>query len=175
MKHALRKEIKERITELSGEEKQRLSEAIFREIEQLPEFIEAKNILLFWSLPDEVFTHDCLEKWHKQKCLLLPVVNGDELELRFYEGNTKLKTGAFGIREPQGKRFTTWDKVDMALVPGVAFDRNQNRLGRGKGYYDKLLPKISGTKIGICFPCQLVESVPCREWDVQMDFILSHK
>jgi len=173
MKRALRREIKERIAGLNHEEKRCLSGAILREIEQLPEFKKAKNILLFWSLPDEVFTHDFLEKWHKQKTLLLPVINGDELELRHYEGDETLKTGAFGIKEPQGKRFTEWDKVDMTLVPGVAFDCNQNRLGRGKGYYDRLLPKISGTKIGICFPCQLVEAIPCREWDVKMDFVAS--
>ncbi|MDR1729395.1 MAG: 5-formyltetrahydrofolate cyclo-ligase [Prevotellaceae bacterium] len=170
MKHALRNKIKERIAGLSREEKRRLSDEILSSIERLPEFKKAKNILLFWSLPDEVFTHDFLEKWHKQKCLLLPAVSGDELELRYYEGDEKLQAGAFGIREPQGKPFTEWDKIDMTLVPGVAFDCNQNRLGRGKGYYDRLLPKISGTKIGVCFPCQSVESVPCREWDVKMDF-----
>ncbi len=173
MKHVLRKEIKKQTAGLSREEKQRLSDEILCGIEQLPEFKKAKNILLFWSLPDEVFTHNFLEKWHKQKCLLLPAVNGDELELKHYEGGGKLQAGAFGICEPQGKLFTEWDKIDMALVPGVAFDCNQNRLGRGKGYYDKLLPKISGTKIGVCFPCQLVESVPCQEWDVKMDFIVS--
>ena len=172
MKNTLRKEIKEKIAKLCVDEKKHLSEAIFLKIEQLPEFEKAKNILLFWSLPDEVITHDFLDKWYKHKCLLLPVVNGDELELRYYEGSENLKNGSFEIQEPQGELFTEWDKIDMILVPGVAFDRDRNRLGRGKGYYDKLLPKLSGIKIGVCFPCQLIETIPCQEWDIKMDKII---
>ena len=175
MKRALRAEIKERIAKLTPDEKKNMSEAILFKIEQLPEFKNAKNILLFHSLPDEVITHDFLNKWNKDKCLLLPVVNGDELELRYYEGDESLKTGSFGIREPQGKLFTEWDKIDMVLIPGIAFDRNNNRLGRGKGYYDRLLPKVSGVKIGVCFPCQLVESVPCEGWDVRVDRVITLK
>ena len=173
MKKALRTEIKKKIAELSSDEKVRLSEMILSEIEQLPEFEKARNILLFRSLPDEVITHDFLDKWHKNKRLLLPVVNGDELELRHYEGNENLKTGTLGIQEPQGELFTEWDKVDLILVPGVAFDRNQNRLGRGKGYYDKLLPKLSGIKIGVCFPCQFVGAIPFQEWDIRMDKVVT--
>ena len=172
MKKALRIEIKKKIAELNPNEKLHLSEIILSKIEQLPEFEKAKNMLLFWSLPDEVITHDFLDKWHKHKCLLLPAVNGNELELRYYKGNENLKTGSFQIQEPQGELFTDWDKIDMILVPGVAFDRNQNRLGRGKGYYDKLLPKVSGIKIGVCFPCQLVETIPCQEWDIKMDKVI---
>ena len=175
MKKALRREVKERIAKLNPDEKKCLSEAILFKIEQLSEFKTAKNILLFRSLPDEVITHAFFDKWSNCKCLLLPVINGNELELRYYEGNEYLKTGPFGIQEPQGKLFTEWNKIDMILVPGVAFDRDQNRLGRGKGYYDKLLPKLSGIKIGICFPCQLVDHVPCQEWDVKMDKIISSK
>ena len=172
MKKALRAEIKERIAKLSPDEKKNLSEATLLKIEQLPEFKNAKNILLFHSLPDEVTTHDFLDKWSGHKCLLLPVVNGDKLELKHYEGKESLKTGSFGIQEPQGKLFTELDKIDMVLLPGVAFDRDRNRLGRGKGYYDRLLPKLSGIKIGVCFPCQLVDHVPCREWDVKVNMVV---
>ena len=172
MKKALRAEIKEMIARLSPEEKSRLSEKIIFKIEQLPEFKEAKNILLFRSLPDEVILDAIFDKWSSSKRLILPVVKGDELELRYYEGTESLKTGAFGIEEPQGELFTEWDKIDMVLVPGVAFDCRKNRLGRGKGYYDKILPKLSGIKIGVCFPCQLVAFVPCREWDVKVDEVI---
>jgi len=173
MKKTLRTEIKKRIAKLSPDEKKLLSESILLKIEQLPEFKTAKNILLFHSLPDEVVTHTFFKKWKNQKCLILPVVNGDELDLKYYKGNEQLKTGSFGVQEPQGELFTEWGKIDLILIPGIAFDRNQNRLGRGKGYYDKLLPKISGIKIGICFPCQLVDAVPCQEWDVKMDKIIT--
>lgn len=75
-----------------------------------------------------------------EKQILLPVVTGDDLELRVYTGPGDLATGAYGIEEPTGALFTDYDAIDFIVVPGVAFDRNGNRLGRGKGYYDRLLP-----------------------------------
>jgi len=169
----LRIAIKERIAKLTPDEKRHLSEAIISKVEQLPEFKKAKNILLFRSLPDEVITDAIFEKWSESKCLILPVVKEDELELRYYEGEENLKTALFGIKEPQGEPFTEWNTIDLVLVPGIAFDSCQNRLGRGKGYYDRVLPKISGVKIGICFPCQMVDNVPCREWDVRVDKVVT--
>lgn len=105
---------------------------------------------------------------------MLPVVVGDELELRIYTGPEDMKTGAYGIEEPIGETFTDYAAIDFIVVPGVAFDRKGNRLGRGKGYYDRLLPRIpSAFKAGICFPFQLVEEVPAEPFDICMDIVIS--
>lgn len=69
--------------------------------------------------------------------------------------------------------FTNYASIDLAVIPGVAFDRSGNRLGRGKGYYDRLLPHIFAYKVGICFSFQLVEDIPTREFDARVDEILT--
>lgn len=130
--------------------------------------------MLYHSLKDEVDTHAFIRKWSREKCILLPVVVGDDLELRLYTGPEDLTVGAYGIEEPTGARFTDYAAIDLIVVPGVAFDRDGNRLGRGKGYYDRLLPRIpSAYKIGICFPFQLVDEVPAEPFDIRMDEIIS--
>ena len=121
-------------------------------------------------MDDEVQTHDFVEKWHRQKTVLLPVVKGDELELRIYTGRQNLKTGeAYHIEEPTGEAFTAYEKIDLAIIPGVSFDARGNRLGRGKGYYDKLLPLLHSYNIGICYNFQVNEKLPVEPFDRRMD------
>ena len=150
------------------------SAEILTALEAHPAFRAASTILLYHSLPDEVDTHSFIRKWSAKKQILLPVVTGDDLELRVYTGPGDLATGAYGIEEPTGALFTDYDAIDFIVVPGVAFDRNGNRLGRGKGYYDRLLPRIpSAYKAGICFPFQIVEEVPAETFDIHMDEVIT--
>lgn len=123
-------------------------------------------------MKDEVDTHAFIEKWRKEKQFLLPVVKGETLELRIYTGPEQLKTGAFGIHEPEGPLFENYETIDLAIIPGIAFNRSGCRLGRGKGYYDRLLPLISGTKIGVCFSFQLTEDIPTEPCDIVMDEVI---
>ncbi len=104
---------------------------------------------------------------------MLPVVVGDDLELRVYTGPEDLTTGSYGIEEPTGELFTDYAAIDFVAVPGVAFDNAGNRLGRGKGYYDRLLPRLTAFKAGICFPFQLVKEVPAEPFDIRMDTIIT--
>ena len=97
-------------------------------------------------MKDEVQTHAFIEKWSRSKRIILPVVTGDELELRVYTGPQDLAIGSYGIAEPTGAPFTDYETIDLAVIPGVAFDRYGHRLGRGKGYYDRLLPQIPAPK-----------------------------
>lgn len=104
---------------------------------------------------------------------MLPVVVGDDLELRVYTGPEDLATGSYSIEEPTGELFTDYAAIDFVAVPGVAFDNAGNRLGRGKGYYDRLLPRLTAFKAGICFPFQLVKEVPTEPFDIRMDTIIT--
>lgn len=70
---------------------------------------------------------------------MLPVVNGDDMELKVYSGKECMHKGSYNIYEPQGETFTDLVSIDAAIIPGVSFDRHGNRLGRGKGYYDRFL------------------------------------
>ena len=123
---------------------------------------------------DEVHTHEFIAKWAQTKRIILPVVVGDELELRLYTGPQDLTISSYGIAEPTGELFTEYHSIDLAIIPGMAFDRFGHRLGRGKGYYDKLLPHISCLKVGICFSFQIVEEVPTDALDISMDVIISN-
>ena len=145
------------------------SHALLEQLEKHPHFIAARTILLYYSLSDEVQTHSFVEKWYTSKKILLPVVVGDELKLRHYTGKSCLKPGAFHIEEPDGEYFTHFSEIELAVIPGVSFDKEGNRLGRGKGYYDKLLPKLSSYNIGICYGFQVRELIPSEPFDIKMD------
>ena len=147
---------------------------ILAALEAHPAFRAANTILLYYSLQDEVDTHEFVQKWSREKRILLPVVVGDDLEIRLYTGPEDLATGAYGIEEPTGTLLTDYTAIDFIAVPGVAFDRNGNRLGRGKGYYDRLLPRIpQAYKVGVCFTFQIVEEVPAEPFDIRMDEIIT--
>lgn len=102
------------------------------------------------------------------------MVVGDELELRIYKGPQELEVrGLYGIAEPTGEIFTDYDAIELAVIPGVAFDSAGHRLGRGKGYYDRLLPQLpNALKAGLCFPFQLIEEVPAESFDICMDTVI---
>lgn len=150
------------------------SAEILAALEAHPAFRAAHIVLMYHSLPDEVYTHDFIVRWSDQKQILLPVVRENDLILRKYTSPEDLTKGAYGIEEPTGELFTDYQTIDFIAVPGVAFDRKGNRLGRGKGYYDRLLPRIpSAYKAGICFPFQMVDEVPAEPLDIRMDEIIT--
>ncbi len=144
-------------------------------LEKHPAFQQATTILLYHALNDEVDTRPLIQRWGMQKRLILPVVKGNDLELRLFTGEKNLKTGAFNILEPIGQPFNDYNTLDLVIVPGVAFDKQGNRLGRGRGYYDRLLVQIPTTtyKIGLCFPYQLMDEIPAEPFDVRMDEIVT--
>lgn len=134
-----------------------------------------KVIMLYSALPDEVPTQTLMAALVAQgKTVLLPrVINEKDMELRRYTGSQDLQAGAYGIMEPTGERFTDNKAIDVAIVPGMAFDTEGHRLGRGKGYYDRFLSHVPYLyKIGLCFSWQIVDCVPCDEHDIVMDEII---
>lgn len=134
-----------------------------------------KVIMLYSALPDEVPTQTLMAALVAQgKTVLLPrVINEKDMELRRYTGSQDLQAGAYGIMEPTGERFTDNEAIDVAIVPGMAFDTEGHRLGRGKGYYDRFLSHVPYLyKIGLCFSWQIVDCVPCDEHDIVMDEII---
>ena len=173
-KRILRQSIRTIKASCSKAELEALSVSLLQRLEQHPVFVEARTVLLYHSLPDEVDTHAFIERWCNQKEIILPTVVGDDLELYRYTGPDCLTPGSYGILEPSGERFTDLDRITLAVVPGMAFDAQGNRLGRGKGYYDRLLPHLSGAyKIGLCFPFQLLdEEIPHESHDCRMDEVI---
>ena len=139
-----------------------------------PLLAEAQTILAYYALPDEVDTHALLDALVAEgKTVLLPkVLDGATMELRCYQGPQDLREGAYHILEPTGAPFTELSQIDIALIPGLAFDAQGHRLGRGKGYYDRFLTAFKGQTIGVCFDFQKVAEVPVDAHDVSVDRVV---
>lgn len=171
-KKELRSHIKALKKLRSKEELLRQSNLILNKLENNKSFIDAKIVMLYSSLPDEVHTHYFLEKWRDMKKIILPTVVGDDIIPVELSKETCFAIGDFNILEPQNTPYN--GDYDLIIVPGVAFDRDGNRIGRGRGYYDRFLCKhLDVKRIGICFDFQLVDEVPTEDNDIRMDEIIS--
>ena len=142
---------------------------------QLP---SARAILFFAPLPDEPDVWPVLER---------SLALGTVCALPYFDASTQaygarviqkigtdLVAGKFGVREPAAQcAAMPLNQLDLVLVPGLAFDRFGSRLGRGRGFYDRLLGEVSGVKCGICYQGQLLESLPTEGHDVRVNFIVT--
>lgn len=171
-KRQLRQEIKRLKQTISPGQRALLSSKICAAIEALPGFGQVSRILLYHALPDETDTTPMLTAWNGKKDLYLPIVKGDDLIVSPYSPRA-LKQGAFGIWEPSHIQETDPASIEWIVVPGVAFDRKANRLGRGKGFYDRLLAQTHALKIGICYDLQLLDEIPAEPHDIKMDIIVT--
>lgn len=169
-KAAIRHEMRLRKAACTPDELAAWSAAIVRSVERLPGWQTARTALLYSALPDEVDIAPL-----SAPIVLLPRVAGPtQLTIHRLAPNTPLRRGAYGIMEPGGEEFTDLASIDIAIVPGMAFDHQGHRLGRGKGYYDRLLAKLPRAfKVGVCFPFQLLDEVPAGEHDIPMDLIVN--
>ena len=169
-KKLLRQEVKRLKELLTDDDLLRKSAHVWTKIEENPRFIQAKSVLLYWSMRGEVHTHDFIRRWQNEKTIILPVVDGYRLRLALFEGEQSLRQNTvMQLYEPQGNDYPLPQTIDLAIVPGVAFDRCHHRLGRGCGYYDRLLPQLNTYNIGVCFDFQLFDTIPYEENDVAMD------
>lgn len=175
-KKVLRAEIRRRKSQYFTEELRQKSQTICEWILDDGVFWASHYILLYSPLPDEVDIAPLISAaFNAGKTVLLPVVDGDNLVLKRFSGFNYMSTGAYNILEPVGEIYpiSEYHKIDLAVIPGMAFDPHRHRLGRGKGYYDRLLPQLTQTyKMGICFDFQYFENIPSEEWDVVMDEII---
>lgn len=172
-----KKELRERIRaekrQLAQDDLRRLSLSVISRLESHPRFVAARTVMLYHSLADEVDTRLLLNEI-RDKLVLLPKVTGEgSMELRVYTGPGDLCVGAYGIMEPVGRLFTDYSDIELAVIPGMAFDKSGNRLGRGKGYYDRFLPAIKDKyKIGVCFPFQYLDAIPVEPTDIPVDEVI---
>jgi 5-formyltetrahydrofolate cyclo-ligase len=145
---------------------------VWQQIEAMTVFQQADVILAYWSMPDEVFTHDFIRRWHCRKQILLPVIDDGNLTVKPYHPDALRKHATLNLYEPQGEAYPHLSDIRLVVVPGVAFDRERRRIGRGKGFYDRLLPSLQAYKIGAGFDFQLLDAIPAEPHDVPMDTIV---
>lgn len=182
LKNRLRTQILNLAAMQKEKQLQAWSSGILKSVEELEEFQKARIILIYMSIVGEVPTRDFIDKWSESKTFVLPkVVSPTEMELRKYSSE-HLVCGAFGIQEPdENCELVDPQHVELALIPGLAFapisqtpahETYQGkffRLGRGKGYYDRLLTKLNCPKIGICYPYNIVQEIPHDSMDQPVD------
>ena len=207
-KSEIRSFVKGLVRGISVEERARFSEALKEEVVGLECWRSAKEVMLFFSLPDEVDMLPLIRAaLAEQKRIYLPrviatkvsrdvdvcevaegstllkkstlpagnTVSGEEmiLEVRELEPG-QLALGRWGIWEPtdEAPLLSDYSRLDLVVVPGVAFSSDGKRLGRGKSFYDRFLPLVPRAAfVGVCYPCQVVEQIPADPWDIGMDIV----
>ena len=147
----------------------------------VPEFASAKALLVYVSQGNEVATHGLIQQLLAMgKRVAVPSFDGAGQRYAASELNdfdAELSEGRFGILEPRREcvRPLATDKLETLLVPGLAFDEKGNRLGRGLGFFDRLLRETRGTRIALAYDFQIVNEVPADAHDVWMDFTVTEK
>jgi 5-formyltetrahydrofolate cyclo-ligase len=182
-KQFLRRQAQLARQQLSTEEKDERSRRIVGRVLALPQYAAANTVLWYLGVRNEVLTENSVigELSAGQKRVAIPWCEGESLLLFHLREMSELVGGAFGILEPKSElrqlasQRVAPAEVDVALVPGVAFDRQGNRLGHGAGYYDRLLAELppSACLIGLAYECQLVEAISHEPHDVGMDLVVT--
>lgn len=173
-KDSIRTRVKARKSLLSDEERRDAAHRVFDLVEQTAAFMLAENILMYHSLADELSTREFIDRWHTRKHFFLPRVNGVNLDILPYD-RTRLHLGAFNIEEPDGDDTASIDDIELIIVPGVAYDRQGNRIGRGKGYYDRLLHDTKAVTMGVAYSCQLCDDIEPDEFDVPVHYVITEQ
>ncbi len=135
---------------------------------------QAHIVLAYYPLADEVDITPLLQHFleHDKVVLLPQVMSATELVLRQFTGEIAIDKGLLGTTNATGEIFCDYDSISAALIPGVAFTMTGQRLGRGKGYYDRLLAHLPHTyKRAVYFPYQLVDTLPHEQHDIMMDYV----
>ena len=164
-KKKLRARLLRILSALSVEEVKRRTLGVEDRLRALDHFKKAKVVMMFWPLRGEVDVRGLIRRVQEEgKKVALPVISGQDIEPFEFTDEAGLVINSFGVAEPspaQARRIPL-DEVDLVLVPGLAFDRKGNRLGRGGGYYDRFLARLPETActVGICFEPQIQEDLP---------------
>ena len=175
MKRELRKIMLEQLTEVDAATVSVHSLAVAQRLASIPTYRAAESLAVYVSFGTEIETHDLIRQLlavGRQVCIPTFRAGGYQLaEIRDFDRD--LSPGKLGILEAKLVRPVPVSRPNVWLVPGLAFDRSGNRLGRGKGYFDALLTHASGVKIALAHDFQLLSEVPTEAHDVQLDFIVT--
>jgi 5-formyltetrahydrofolate cyclo-ligase len=174
-KASLRAQARQILAALSPEARAAASAQICRRIQSLPEWIAARTIAFYAAQPSEPDLSPLLAVPGKVPCF--PRVTGDTLEFHRCDSSDLLRPGPWNLLEPDPAHcpIVPVTKLDLLLIPGLAFTRAGARLGRGGGFYDRYLARTHprAIKIGICFQAQLLPTLPLEIHDHEVSLIIS--
>lgn len=173
-KRSLRAIIEQRRRVYDKEQAAHDAKAAIAQIEQMTWFREAKVVMIYYPIHNELDLRGLIKKYGEEKTFLLPVTHRKYIEPRKYEGEDTIRKGHHHhIPEPQTAPYD--GPIDLIIVPGVVFDKQKNRIGRGGGYYDKFLKEQRGVhQIGVCYDFQLRKNeIPHFWFDRKVDRVVT--
>ena len=181
-KEKIRELMRAKLRSQPEEERVHKNQVITNQILKMKVFQQAKTILFYYALPEEVSTKQLIEEAIQMgKSAALPYVDlkaGDLWPSIIENLKADLASGNYGMMEPkpEQRRAIALEKIDLVLVPGLAFDLKGHRLGRGKGYYDRFLKTLPERVMcyGLAFDFQLLESIPVDSWDESLDQVITN-
>ncbi|MDP2937805.1 MAG: 5-formyltetrahydrofolate cyclo-ligase [Candidatus Omnitrophota bacterium] len=176
-KKQIRSKILLRLKTQKEEDRDRKSKIIKRKLFRTPVFKKAKIAMFYMSFDGEVNTQEMIKETRRLgKIVAVPVCKGNRVTLRpcILRNNAKLKKGPYGICEPAVKKYIKLEDLDLVIVPGIAFDKKGNRLGRGRGCYDYFLKRLTRNtaSIGLAFDFQILPSLPATTTDVRIEKVI---
>ncbi len=159
------------------EDRSRKSKIIQNKLLRNKVFRKAKIVMFYIAFGGEVNTEEMIREAKKiGKLICVPICRKDKetMQPAILEDSGKLKRGPYGVLEPVAEALVEPKDVDLIIVPGLAFDKKCNRLGRGKGYYDRFLRKLSDKtpSIGLAFDFQILPLIPTTAFDVSVKEII---
>jgi 5-formyltetrahydrofolate cyclo-ligase len=176
-KEEIRSKILLRLRTQKEDTRDRKSRIIKKQLLRTKVFKKAKVIMFYVALEDEVNTEEMIKEARKlNKIIVVPVCKKNRITIRpcMLDNNTSLRKGPYGVCEPAVKKSISLKNIDLVIVPGVAFDKKGNRLGRGKGCYDRFLKTIpkDTPSIGLAFDFQIIPSIPAQKHDVNVNKLI---
>lgn len=182
-KHEIRTEITKLLTNMSDDVRNEKNQAIEDRLFDFANFLEANIALLYMNSENEVATRNIIKRTIEyNKIVVLPVFDMEKHRMDFMKIENlenRLKRGPRGVPEPitaKSKKVPI-DSIDIAIVPGIAFDEKGARIGTGMGFYDRLIPNLPITtrKVALSFEDQLIQQVPMEHHDKHVDIIITDK
>lgn len=175
-----KKELREKYKIIRAKAKSPLADGRIKEsLLNLPLYKTADVLFIYCSTGSEADTKSIiLEALSCGKKVALPKCMNRQGKMSFYiidRMDTSLKKGAFSVSEPDSEicQLAIGSEKSLCVVPGLAFDKKGNRLGYGKGYYDRFLSNFKGSSVGLCFDKCLCEELPCDKYDRRVDMIIT--
>lgn len=152
------------------------SSEIIKRLINTKEYQKSKVIALYSNISSEVETKELIKISLENKKVVLPKINKDNT-MDFYEIKylKDLEVGAFNIKEPKikNKKPIKKEEIDLMIIPGICFDKSKNRIGYGKGYYDKYLSNTNIKKIGLCYEEQITKEIKSDKTDISLDYLIT--
>lgn len=177
----IRNDTEKKIAALADRELAQKTRQIEKRLFEFANFLEAKISLLYMNAAYEVDTRDIVQKClDHNKVVVLPAFEEEKRRVKLMKIDqieSDLAPGIRGVPEPNPERCkpVPIESIDIAIIPGIAFDEKGGRIGTGRGYYDKLIPRLAVTtrKVALALECQIIPQVPMETHDRHVDIIIT--